>query len=120
VRRLLFAIAFVLLAISLAFAEQAKLDKNYKCVGVQDNKEYKTDLTIEVKDGNVYLAWDNGKMLGLGVRTGDTIAIALVVPANGGVGVLLYKMEDGELHGRWTFSGGIFTETCVPSGTIRA
>ena len=89
------------------------LDGIYSCVGIQKDKQYVGAATVQ-KVGDVYLVnWSMAGDKGIGIRTGDALAVSWVNDL--GHGVTVYKIEPGpKLVGRWAGVPGnarLHTET---------
>jgi hypothetical protein len=104
------SIVGVLLALTL---QAPKIEGDYVCRGVSERGNYSIPLTVTLEGEDYFFSWQDGAMVGLGVRQGDWIAVAILNRSTGSVGVALYKIEPGMLVGRWSGGRGAYPETCI-------
>lgn len=86
----------------------------YACHGTQNGQRYEMPLAI-AEFGHAYqLTWgDPATVMGLGLLQEGRLAVALVVPRTGAVGVASYVVTPGRLEGIWSRGdGSIDVETC--------
>ena len=105
----------------LALALQAVLATSYTCEGVSPEGKYAISLEVVQQGDNYLLLWaeENGSYGGFGILVGDQLAGVFV--ANGDVGVILYEVKGGELHGVWTIGDRVkYTEVCKPANARAA
>lgn len=93
----------------------------YTCSGSQGGAAYTIPLEIEALGQAYSFTWlTDGKptLLGLGIVHEGWIAVAIVDPRSGAVGVVLYAVRPGRwLEGVWTRGDGtIDTENCSVGG----
>lgn len=116
------AVATLLAGGALAVA-QAPADTDlsgvYRCDGVNgDGSPYRGVVVIARHRDAYQVQWTFGgrtRAVGLGIRTGNTLAVSYVSSSSG---VVLYEIKEGNLVGRWTVAGAggvLSTETLTPS-----
>lgn len=95
----------------------------YDCVGDQgDGKQYQGKVRI-TKEGDTYaVTWTFGttQYTGLGIRDGDTLAVAIRSPTNPMyTGLVVYRIDKArKMAGRWSavgYQGKVLTETLTPA-----
>lgn len=99
----------------------------YICHGTQDGgKAYTVRLQVDPIGQTYQLVWrlkDDTALVvlvGLGIRDGERLAVALIGP-NHGVGVALYLISPSQLAGVWSRGDGAQeTERCVVSAREKA
>mgnify|MGYP001612684300 FL=1 len=103
-----------------AIAQSVTPIGSYRCTGTQQGQTYELPLVVSAFGDVFRFAWgDPPTILGLGLLHQGVIAVALVRPSTGAVGVALYRFQSGELWGVWSRGdGSIDTEICVvPKGS---
>ena len=103
-----------------AIAQSVTPIGSYRCTGSQQGQTYELPLMVSAFGDAFRFAWgDPPTLFGLGLLHQGVIAVALVRPSTGAVGVALYRFRSGELSGVWSRGdGSIDTETCVaPKGS---
>lgn len=115
-----FALA-VLVAWSSGGVEPTKIEGAYTCAGARGTEAYTLQLTVEPFGDTYGLTWsaDQGKAaVGLGVRDGDGLAVAILGPG-GEIGVAHYVISPGRLAGVWsTGQGRVDREVCTQGKTL--
>jgi len=88
----------------------------YLCHGARDGNAYTLHLTVQAVGDTYGLTWfaDQGQAaVGLGVREGDGLAVAILAPG-GEIGVAHYMISPGRLAGVWsTGQGHVDREVCT-------
>ena len=106
----------VLFAVLSSGVEPTQIEGLYTCNGARDGKAYVLHLTVQAVGDTYGLTWfaDQGDAaVGLGVREGDGLAVAMIGPS-GEVGVAHYVIGPGRLTGVWsTGNGHIDREVCT-------
>lgn len=102
-----FSLTLPLYCLAQQPASKINLVGVYRCEGVNPNgTRYRGRVEIS-KDENTYrLRWTmaHGTSLGIGIVTGDTLAVSYFTGAN--VGVVVYKIQKGaQLVGEWALLG---------------
>ena len=91
------------------------IEGHYTCRGVRDATAYTLQLTVEPIGQTYGFTWfaDQGRAaIGLGVRDGEALAVAIIGPG-GEVGVAHYAISPGQLAGVWsTGQGRVDREVC--------
>lgn len=97
---------------------------HYTCTGANDHgTRYSLRLEIRAHRDGFLFQWTaprTGQITGrgLGIRTGDTLAVAFT---NGkAIGVVHYAIGNGVLAGRWWAGGEAYPETCEQVETQQA
>ena len=90
------------------------LASRYECSGETPDGRYQTTLTIVVEAEYYVLDWRAGRVVGLGIREADRLAVAFVERGSGTVGVAMYQILPGQLLGRWSIGdGALYREDCL-------
>ena len=90
------------------------LAPRYECSGETPDGRYQTTLTIVVEAEYYVLDWRAGRVVGLGIREADRLAVAFVERGSGTVGVAMYQILPGQLLGRWSIGdGAVYREDCL-------
>ena len=90
----------------------AALAGTYDCGGVNpDGSDYTIQLTVTARDDIFSLNWAH-QMEGVGLRHGELLVSSFIGP--GMFGVVVYRIDEGELDGRWAAYGDsrVFRESC--------
>ena len=101
-------------------ASQLNIEGEYACTGTDDGTPYVTELLIEAFGDTFRLSWrpaagHEPNLIGLGVLFGDALGVAMVHPASGAIGAVVYRVTAEGLTGAWTGgTGSVATETCTP------
>ena len=86
----------------------------YECEGTQNGVAYTLPLKVEPLGDTVKLTWGPpSTLVGLGLPHRGYLAVAIVSPSSGAVGVAIYAISAGRLTGAWARGDGtINVETC--------
>jgi len=105
-----------LISLTLGGIDPAPIEGTYLCSGARDGKAYTLHLTVQALGDTYGLTWfaDQGDAaVGLGVREGDGLAVAILAPG-GEIGVAHYVISPGRLAGVWsTGQGRVDREVCT-------
>ena len=94
---------------------------SYSCFGEQEGKPYRLELAVEQYGETYRLAWglsvvalqSSPTVIGLGIRRGDELAVALIHVQAGGVAIATYRISPGQLNGVWSPGDGqVWKEVC--------
>lgn len=95
-------------------AQLPELASRYECAGTVDGEHYQAPLTVTARGDHYVLDWQNGTIIGLGLRDENRLSVAFVQLSNGGVGVASYQIRPGQLLGRWAVGNGqVYREDCL-------
>src|SRR3990167_3937342 len=110
-----FALALVI-GLSMSGAEPTKIEGAYTCRGTRGAEAYTLQLLVQAIGDTYGLTWTANQgpaAVGLGVREGDGLAVAILWPG-GEIGVAHYVIGPGQLAGVWsTGQGRVDREVCT-------
>lgn len=100
-------------------AQERTLVGYYRCEGQQGGQPYVVPLQVLAFGQTYRLEWGQpAHLFGLGVLSDGRLAVAIVAPSTGAIGVALYQVTAGRLSGIWSRGDSrVDVETCVvPAG----
>lgn len=104
-----------LIIVLVALQGAPAIGSHYACRGVNpDGTSYTLSLDVDRQEENYFLRWADGAQVGIGMREGDWLAVAFVNVTLGATSVALYRIQPGQLLGRWADGDGhLLREECL-------